>query len=117
MARGMVCPRPSARRGRSSRRSGGRCLKPGPVGRNPYLNFLRQFRKQNCGLSPVETIRAGAKEWKRLNKEERLRFIKEAFYAPKRRRQSNMCGPASSRRSSKRSSSRRAGRSRRRAMC
>ncbi|KAM7355634.1 uncharacterized protein ACRADG_001636 [Cochliomyia hominivorax] len=91
-----LCSRPAARRGRSrSRRSGGRCFKPGPIVRNPYLNFLRQFRKQNCGLSPIETIQEGAKEWKRLTQAEKLKFIKEAFYAPKRRRQASraMCAP------------------------
>ncbi|XP_037823495.1 uncharacterized protein LOC119611850 [Lucilia sericata] len=116
MASGIVCGRPMSGRGRRSqrrrsggRRSGGRCLKPGPVGRNPYLNFLRKFRKENCGLSPIETIQEGAKEWKRLKKEDRLKFIEEAFYAPKRRRQSNM---SSRGRTSRRRTSRRAGRSR-----
>ncbi|KNC33107.1 hypothetical protein FF38_04700 [Lucilia cuprina] len=116
MASGIVCGRPMGGRGRRSkrhrsggRRSSGRCLKPGPVGRNPYLNFLRKFRKENCGLSPIETIQEGAKEWKRLKKEDRLKFIEEAFYAPKRRRQSNISSRA---RSSRRRTSRRAGRSR-----
>lgn len=86
MARGMssMCSRPMGRsRNRSSRsrsRSRGRCMKPGPVVRNPYLNFLRQFRKKNCGLSPVKTIQAGAKEWNRLSKEEKLEFIKEVSF-------------------------------------
>lgn len=52
-------------------------MKPGPVVRNPYLNFLRKFRKENCGLSPIETVRRGAQAWKNLSEEERLYYIKE----------------------------------------
>ncbi|KAM7355633.1 uncharacterized protein ACRADG_001635 [Cochliomyia hominivorax] len=61
-----------------------RCQRPGPKQRNPYLNFLRDFRKRCCGLSPIETIRQGAKAWKSLSMEDRQRFIVEAFYTRKR---------------------------------
>lgn len=54
-----------------------RCLLPGPMQRNPYLNFLREYRKKCCGLSAVETVRQGAKAWKELPKEERQRYIVE----------------------------------------
>ncbi|TMW43007.1 hypothetical protein DOY81_011913, partial [Sarcophaga bullata] len=81
--------RSSTKRAGTRRRRSGcrvRCMKPGPIVRNPYLNFLRKFRKENCGLTPVETIRRGARAWKSLTVSEKLSYIKEAFYAPKRRR-------------------------------
>ncbi|XP_036336974.1 uncharacterized protein LOC118747091 [Rhagoletis pomonella] len=65
----------------------GKCQRPsGPLHRNPYLNFLREFRQRNCGLSAVEIIRRGAKEWNNMAKESKLRYIEEAFYAPKKRK-------------------------------
>lgn len=67
-------------RGRGCR---GRCMKPGPIVRNPYLNFLRKFRKENCGLTPVETIRRGAKAWKSLTISQKLGYIKEVSYETK----------------------------------
>ncbi|XP_017477757.1 PREDICTED: uncharacterized protein LOC108367613 [Rhagoletis zephyria] len=65
----------------------GKCQRPsGPLHRNPYLNFLREFRQRNCGLSAVEIIRRGAKEWNNMAKESKLRYIEEAFYAAKKRK-------------------------------
>ena len=78
------------RAGGTRRRHGGgcsgRCMHPGPIVRNPYLNFLRKFRRENCGLTPVETIRRGAKAWKSLSIKERLDYIKEVSYEPKKKR-------------------------------
>lgn len=68
---------------KSKRRN--KCHRPGPVMRNPYLNFLREFRKHNCGLTAVEIIKRGAQAWRAVPKEKRLRYIEEAFYAPKRK--------------------------------
>ncbi|XP_011181364.1 protamine-like protein 99C isoform X1 [Zeugodacus cucurbitae] len=65
----------------------GKCQRPsGTLHRNPYLNFLREFRLRNTGLSAVEIIRRGAREWKSMPKEEKLQYIEEAFYAPKKRK-------------------------------
>ncbi|XP_065362518.1 protamine-like [Calliphora vicina] len=86
------CPTPTTQAPSSAP---ARCMRPGPVQRNPFLNFLREYRKTCCGLTAIETVRQGAKAWKALSKEEKQRFIVEAFYAPKRRRHSSaMCGPA-----------------------
>lgn len=57
--------------------TGGRCLRPGPVGRNPYFNFLRDYRKENCGMSAVETVRRGAAAWNSLPEEKRVKYIVE----------------------------------------
>ncbi|XP_054734002.1 uncharacterized protein LOC129241599 [Anastrepha obliqua] len=71
----------------------GKCQRPSPNGvlhRNPYLNFLREFRLRNGHLPAVEIIRRGAKEWKNMPKEDKAQFIEEAFYAPKKKRRSPM---------------------------
>ncbi|XP_004520212.1 protamine [Ceratitis capitata] len=65
----------------------GKCQRPsGILLRNPYLNFLREFRVRNTGLSAVEIIRRGAKEWNNMPKEDKLHYIEEAFHAPKKRK-------------------------------
>ncbi|XP_067647945.1 uncharacterized protein [Eurosta solidaginis] len=65
----------------------GKCQRPsGTIHRNPYLNFLSDFRQRNTGLSAVETIKRGAKEWMSMAKEDKLQYIEKAFYAPKIRK-------------------------------
>ncbi|KAL1379293.1 hypothetical protein pipiens_015001 [Culex pipiens pipiens] len=71
---------------RDSKRSGGHSCNPGRRSRNPYINFLRDFRRSHCGLRPVEVIRQGAQAWGRLTEEQRLPYIRESFYHPLRRR-------------------------------
>ncbi|XP_023297758.2 protamine-like protein 99C [Lucilia cuprina] len=64
--------KPRRRRRRLS--SAKRCMRPGPVTNNGYLNFLRDYRKQCCGMSPRETIRRGAQQWLKLSEEEREKY-------------------------------------------
>uniref|UniRef100_A0A023ECX1 Uncharacterized protein n=1 Tax=Aedes albopictus TaxID=7160 RepID=A0A023ECX1_AEDAL len=59
--------------------------RPGKTSRNPYINFLRDYRKKHCGLHPVEVIRQGACAWNRLSDQQRLPYIRTAFYRPIRR--------------------------------
>uniref|UniRef100_A0A1Q3FTN6 HMG box domain-containing protein n=1 Tax=Culex tarsalis TaxID=7177 RepID=A0A1Q3FTN6_CULTA len=82
----------SKRSGSRSRRVGdgrarrvGRSCNPGRKSRNPYINFLREFRRTHCDLRPVEVIRQGALAWNRLTEAERLPYIREAFYHRRRR--------------------------------
>ena len=62
-------------------KSGGKAARPAirstmtPAGRNPYLNFLREFRRTHAGLSAVETVKRGAVEWKNLDKNKKLQYI------------------------------------------
>ncbi|XP_034121276.1 protamine-like protein 99C [Drosophila guanche] len=46
----------------------------GPVTRNGYLNFLRDFKTQHVGLSPKEMVRKGAKAWNALDCKEKDRY-------------------------------------------
>ncbi|XP_050084705.1 uncharacterized protein LOC126570765 [Anopheles aquasalis] len=60
--------------------------------RNPYLNFLSEFRSKNLNLSAVEVIRRGAAYWRQLTEEQKLPYVRLAFYAPMRPRRCPMCG-------------------------
>ena len=44
-----------------------KCMRPGPITSNGYLNFLREYRKKRCGLTAVQTVVCGAKEWNCLS--------------------------------------------------
>ncbi|XP_016985578.1 protamine-like protein 99C [Drosophila rhopaloa] len=41
---------------------------------NGYLNFLTEYKKRFCGLSPQDMVRFGAKQWNLLSLEEKQRF-------------------------------------------
>lgn len=62
---------------------GGKCHKPGILTRNPFLNFLRLFRKTHSGLTVVQVAVRGAHEWNRMPEEKKLPFVREACKAPK----------------------------------
>lgn len=68
---------PSYRLKPKSSRSSRKCMRPGPVTRNPYLNFLREFRKKCCGMSAVKTVQQGAKAWNALRRKDKLRYMKQ----------------------------------------
>ncbi|KAK9695047.1 Protamine and protamine like [Popillia japonica] len=75
--------------GRSSDgQKGGKCHKPGPVTRNPFLNFLRDYRKKHCGKTVVQIARDGAKEWRCMSEQQKEQYIKSACLAPKKARKS-----------------------------
>ncbi|XP_065366190.1 protamine-like [Calliphora vicina] len=66
--------KPRRRRSRSRSQSSKRCMRPGPITNNGYLNFLRDYRKQCCGMSPTETIRRGALRWMKLSEKEKEKY-------------------------------------------
>lgn len=74
----------------SSDRSG-KCHKQGPVTRNPFFNFLRDYRKKHCGKSVVEIAREGAKEWRSMSEQQKEQYIKSACLAPKTKRKARRC--------------------------
>uniref|UniRef100_A0A1S4HEU6 HMG box domain-containing protein n=2 Tax=Anopheles gambiae TaxID=7165 RepID=A0A1S4HEU6_ANOGA len=81
-------PPPDSSAARSS--SAGVC-KPGKQTRNPYLNFLRDFRRKNCHLPVVEVVRQGAAQWRHMTDEQKLPYVKIAFYTPLKRRRCPVC--------------------------
>uniref|UniRef100_A0A182Y5R0 Uncharacterized protein n=1 Tax=Anopheles stephensi TaxID=30069 RepID=A0A182Y5R0_ANOST len=71
--------------------TGSMMCRPGKTTRNPYLNFLRDYRRKNCHLSAVDIVRQGAEQWRRMSDEQKLPYVKIAFYTPLRRRRCPTC--------------------------
>lgn len=62
------------------------CFNQGEYTRNPFFNFLREYRKTHCGLTIVEqAIQAGA-EWRCMTNEEKCRYVVATDGKPQRRR-------------------------------
>ncbi|XP_030757182.1 protamine-like isoform X2 [Sitophilus oryzae] len=58
--------------------------KKGKITRNPFLNFLRDFRKNNKGLKVTQLTKIGAKVWRNMNKREKSPYYRMAKEAPKK---------------------------------
>ncbi|CAG9767965.1 unnamed protein product [Ceutorhynchus assimilis] len=57
---------------------------PGKLTNNPFLNYLRVFRRKHCKWNQARIAIQGAKCWCRLNEKQRRKFYKQA-----RRRSTN----------------------------
>lgn len=66
-----------------------KCYKEGIHTRNPFLNFLRKYRKEHCGLSIIDIAKRGGEEWRKMSECEKCPFIMEAFHTPRRVRSSS----------------------------
>lgn len=69
------CGNRRKRRSRGKKRK--RCMKPGPLTNNPYLNFLRSYRRKHCGLTPQELIQKGARKWVSMTPEQQARYRRQ----------------------------------------
>ncbi|KAH8404378.1 hypothetical protein KR222_007361, partial [Zaprionus bogoriensis] len=56
-------PKPCPKRKRCKRP---KCQAPGPITNNGYINFLREYRRRNCGMKPNDLVMKGARVWCRL---------------------------------------------------
>ncbi|KAH8291281.1 hypothetical protein KR054_010324 [Drosophila jambulina] len=56
----------------------GKCSKPGPLTNNGYLNFIRTFRRKNCGLPPRELVSKAAKAWNSLPENVKDKYRRQA---------------------------------------
>ncbi|ENN71260.1 protamine-like [Dendroctonus ponderosae] len=63
---------------RRSRRRRGRKCRPGVKTKNPFLNYLRVFRKKHCRWPQSKIAVEGAKCWCKMNDQERHKFYKQA---------------------------------------
>lgn len=81
--------------GKSSKKSKKNCARPGPVIRNAFFNFLRDFRRQRCGKPMTSISKEAAKKWKCMSICKRSKYIKEACGA------GDKCGKKKSRRKAK----------------
>lgn len=62
------------------------CFNPGEYTKNPFFNFLREYRKTHCGLTIVEqAVQAGA-EWRCMTKEQKAKYFVMTDGKPSRRR-------------------------------
>ncbi|KAF7265853.1 uncharacterized protein LOC143193946 [Rhynchophorus ferrugineus] len=102
-----------SRRGRRSRRSRKRCARPGPKTKNPFLNYLRVFRKKHCKWPQYKIAIEGAKCWCKMSNKDRQQFYKQACSMQKRKGRRGRKGRG--RRRGKRRRRSRRGRSRKRA--
>lgn len=110
----MACRSRSRRRSHKRRKKTcKRTCRGGKVTRNPFFNFLREFRKKHCGWNAVKVAVAGAKVWCRLDECKKQKFRKLACGAPKMKRR-NRCGKRGGRRRGRSRSRRRSCRRRRR---
>lgn len=71
--------------GRSKRRKRS-CCRPGKLTRNPFLNFLREFRKAHCDWCPTKIAVEGAKCWCRLTECQKQKYRQQACSAPRTKR-------------------------------
>ncbi|KAJ8941577.1 hypothetical protein NQ314_010351 [Rhamnusium bicolor] len=60
-------------------------FRSGRVTRNPFLNFMRDFRKSNNGLKLTELTKRGAELWRKMNDRQKSPYCQLARQAPKRR--------------------------------
>lgn len=118
------------RRRRSRRRSckpcrrirrHGKCGRPGPKTTNPFLNFMRVYRRKKCGWPAAKIAVRGAIRWCKMSKRQKLRFYREACMLRKkklrRRRRRRRCRSRSQkRRSSSRCGSKKRSKSRSRCL-
>lgn len=105
--------RSTRRRSRRRRsRSRGKCGRPGPKTKNPFLNFMRVFRRKKCGWPARKIAIQGAKRWCKMGDKQKIRFYREACVLRKKKR-----GRSRGRRRSRRGRSKRGGSRRRRARC
>lgn len=89
--RKMACAKRRVRRKPKSRKCGSsrkksrkakkKCARPGPIIKNAFFNFLRDFRKKRCGKSMTSISKEAAKKWKCLSICKRSKYIKEACNA------------------------------------
>ncbi|CAG9831277.1 unnamed protein product [Diabrotica balteata] len=60
--------------------------KAGRVTRNPFLNFLRIFRKNAEGMSVKDIAIEGGNIWRKMDKQEKKLYLDQAKLAPYRPR-------------------------------
>lgn len=106
MSRGVQESSSDPRYENSSRKKHHSRLRSGRITRNPFLNFLRDMRKNARGLSITQVASKGAELWRKMDEQQKQPYHQLARQARK------MAGGKKSRRSKRRSASRRKSRAR-----
>lgn len=63
-----------------------RLCKPGKVTRNPFFNFLREYRAKRCGQQQRLIVHDGAQIWNRMSFQERCKYAQCVNLGAKRPR-------------------------------
>lgn len=71
---------------RRSRRKYKRRYRVGKITRNPFLNFLRYYRRVNRGRPVRKIVKEGAQMWKAMTERERSPYKNMAKKAPIRKK-------------------------------
>ncbi|XP_044255101.1 HMG1/2-like protein [Tribolium madens] len=58
----------------------------GKTTRNPFLNFVQEFRKNNRGIPAQEQVARAAEAWRKMSDNEKAPYYEMAKRAPKRRK-------------------------------
>ncbi|XP_017781575.1 PREDICTED: protamine-like [Nicrophorus vespilloides] len=58
----------------SSRKDGSTTYHSGPVTRNPFLNFLREYRLSNGNKKVVDIAIEGGKLWRKMDESEKSKY-------------------------------------------
>ncbi|KAK9695040.1 Protamine and protamine like [Popillia japonica] len=72
--------------------------RPGRITRNPFLNFLRDYRKNHCNMTVVQIACEGAKEWRAMSDEQKQQYMRGPRVdntKGKKRKASKMAAPRS----------------------
>lgn len=51
---------------------------PGKITGNPFLNFVREFRKERCGRRQADIIKEAARHWNKLPQTEKADWVEAA---------------------------------------
>ena len=51
---------------------------PGKMTKNPFLNFVREFRKERCGRRQADIIKEAAEHWNKLPKPVKAEWVEAA---------------------------------------
>ncbi|GJQ73198.1 hypothetical protein Trydic_g13581 [Trypoxylus dichotomus] len=62
--------------------------RPGRLTRNPFLNFLREYRRTHCNMSMIQIACEGAKEWRSMTDEQKQQYARRSKADPRRGKRS-----------------------------
>lgn len=57
-----------------------KCYREGRITRNPFFNFLRQFRKERCGLTILQIASQGAQQWRAMNICDKCLYVTQVVF-------------------------------------
>ncbi|ENN77863.1 FACT complex subunit SSRP1 [Dendroctonus ponderosae] len=84
-------------------------VREGKVSRNPFINFLAEFRATRKGVKMTELSKQAGREWRNMSKESKSPYLQMAQNAPKKKSAKWKSQRRSTRSTQKRSKRRRSG--------